>query len=65
MGGELTEHAVSLAAAPSAAEEDFEHLALQQPNLGSVAARRPDDLRGGLLAHFPLNAFSAARRLRI
>jgi hypothetical protein len=39
MGAELAEHAVSLAAATSAAEEDFEHLALQQPHLGSVTAR--------------------------
>jgi hypothetical protein len=39
MSAELAEHTVSLAAASSAAEEDFEHLALQQPHLGSVAAR--------------------------
>jgi len=30
MRAELAEHAISLAAASSAAEEDFEHLALQQ-----------------------------------
>ena len=34
MRPELAEHAVSFAAAASAAEEDFEHLALQQPHLG-------------------------------
>src|SRR5262245_52415974 len=34
MSAKLAEHAVSLAAAASAAEEDFEHLTLQQPHLG-------------------------------
>src|SRR5262249_13941000 len=43
MSAELAEHAVSLAAAASAAEEDFEHLALQQPHLGRVATRRPSN----------------------
>src|SRR5262245_56941056 len=43
MSAELAEHPICLAAASSAAKEDFEHLALQQPHLGAVATRRPDD----------------------
>src|SRR5262249_60705963 len=37
MSAELAEHPVSLAAAASPAEEEFEQLALQQPHLGRVA----------------------------
>ena len=39
MRPELAENAVSFAAAASAAEENLEHRARQQPHLGSVAAR--------------------------
>src|SRR5262245_44429294 len=45
MSAELAEHAVGLATASSAAEEDFEHLALQQPHLRRVATRRPSNPR--------------------
>src|SRR5262249_10594749 len=51
MSAELAEHAVSLAAASSAAKEDFEHLALQQPHLGTVATRRPSTPSLGLGDH--------------
>src|SRR4029453_13493704 len=36
-----------------------------QPLSSAWAGLPPDDPRGGLVAHFPLSAFSAARRLRI
>src|SRR5262249_53826536 len=62
MSAELAEHAVSLAAAASAAEEDFEHLALQQPNLGGVATRRPSNPNLGLGDHGAI--FSSAPSLR-
>src|SRR5262245_22510207 len=61
MRAELAEHAVSLAAAASAAEEDFEHLALQQPHLGRVATRRPSNPNLGLGDHGAI--FSSAPSL--
>src|SRR5262245_7706205 len=51
MGTEFAEHAVGLAAASSAAKEDFEHLALQQPQLGRVATRRPSNPNLGFGDH--------------
>src|SRR5262249_58150036 len=51
MSAELAKHAISLAAASSAAKEDFEHLALQQPHLGTVATRRPSNPSPGLGDH--------------
>src|SRR5262245_42979730 len=62
MSAELAEHAVSLAAAASAAEEDFEHPALQQPHLGRVATRRPSNPNLGLGDHGAI--FSSAPSLR-
>src|SRR5262249_44384048 len=62
MSAELAEHAVSLAAASSAAEEDFEHLALQQPHLCRVATRRPSNPNLGLDDHGVI--FSSAPPLR-
>src|SRR5262249_52407229 len=47
----LAEHTVSFAAAASAAEEDFEHPALQQPHLGRVATRGPGNPNLGLGDH--------------
>src|SRR6476661_4252296 len=61
MGAELAEHAVSLAATASAAEEDFEHLALQQPHLGSVAAWRPSNPNGALVGHGARSIIAAYR----
>src|SRR5215472_19358939 len=61
MSAELAEHAVSLAAAASAAKEDFEHLALQQPHLGKVATRRPSNPSLGLGDHGAI--FSSAPSL--
>ena len=51
MSTELAEHPIGLAAAASAAKEDFEHLALQQPHLGTVATRRPSNPNLGLVGH--------------
>src|SRR5262245_12584139 len=51
MRAELAEHAVSLAAASSAAEEDLKYLALQQPHLRRVATRRPGNPNLGLGDH--------------
>src|SRR5215475_4367556 len=62
MSAELAEHAVSLAAAASAAEEDFEHPALQQPHLGRVATRRPSNPNLGLGDHDAI--FSSAPSLQ-
>src|SRR5262245_12570809 len=62
MSAELAEHAVSLAAASSAAEEDLEHLALQQPQLGRVAERRPNNTNPGLRDHGVI--FSSAPSVR-
>src|SRR5262245_53392779 len=59
MSAELAEHAVSLAAASSAAVENLEHLALQQPYLGRVATRRPSNPNLGLGDHGAI--FSSAR----
>src|SRR5262249_8198271 len=62
MSAELTEHAVSLAAAASTTEEDFEHLALQQPHLRRVATRRPSNPNLGLRDHGVI--FSSAPSVR-
>src|SRR5262245_56030007 len=61
MSAKLAEHTVSLAAAASAAEEDFEHLTLQQPHLGRVATRRPSNPNLGLGDHGAI--FSSAPSL--
>src|SRR5262245_30296387 len=62
MSAEFAEHAVSLSAASSAAEEDFEYLTLQQPHLGRVATRRPSNPNLGLRDHGAI--FSSAPPLR-
>src|SRR5262245_20675265 len=62
MSAKLPEHAVSLAAASSTTEEDFKHLALQQPHLGSVDTRGPGNPNLGLDDHRVI--FSSARPLR-
>src|SRR5262245_51367927 len=51
VSAELAEHPIGLAAAAGATEEDFEHLALQQPHLGRVATRRPSNPNLGLVGH--------------
>jgi hypothetical protein len=61
MSAELAEHVVNLAAS-SVAEEDFEHLALQQPHLARVATRRPSTPNLGLGDHGAI--FSCAPSLR-